>query len=62
MTQRWRRVSRLTQLINQGRCLLDGCKVDAMDDCVATAPHTNNDANSKKNNALLKSFTVWFYL
>jgi hypothetical protein len=43
---------RLTQLRNQGRFLLDGCKLDAMVDCVATAPHTKNDAYSKKNNKM----------
>jgi hypothetical protein len=43
---------RLTKLGNQARLLLDGCKMDAMVDCIATAPHTKNDAYSQKTNKI----------
>jgi enoyl-[acyl-carrier-protein] reductase (NADH) len=45
---------RLTQLRNHLPC---GCKLDAVVDCIATAPHTQNDAHHQKCNtiALLRS-------
>jgi hypothetical protein len=43
---------RLTKFGDQGSFLLDGCKMDAMVDCIATAPHTKNDAYSRKTNKI----------
>jgi hypothetical protein len=42
---------RLIKLRNQGRFLPDGCKFDAMVDCIAPAPYMD-DTYSKDNNKI----------
>jgi hypothetical protein len=43
---------RLVNLRNQGKLLLDGCKLDDIVDFIAPAPRTKNNAYSKKNNKI----------